>query len=67
MEQFLATDFAKEALEASANGGGAFVIGGDFNEPSHLDWTEATRSVLETWSKKSRAYAPQGSYLKKRF
>ena len=44
----MATDFAKEALKASANGGGAFIIGGDFNEPSHLDWTEATRSVSET-------------------
>lgn len=38
--------FLKEAEKDKA-AGRIILLGGDFNEPSHLDWTEATRSIRD--------------------
>ena len=43
MEQLLSHDFVKNSLEKAKNGQEVFILGGDFNEPSHFDWTEDTK------------------------
>lgn len=36
-----------EAADADVADGRIVILGGDFNEPSHLDWTEATASIRD--------------------
>lgn len=38
--------FIKEA-EKDKVAGRIVILGGDFNEPSHLDWTEATKDMRD--------------------
>lgn len=48
IDELLSDPFVKEALTKAKKGGNeALIIGGDFNEPSHLDWTEDTKYVDE--------------------
>lgn len=39
-------EFLQEA-EKDRRAGRIVILGGDFNEPSHLDWTEATRNIRD--------------------
>lgn len=60
--QYIADDFIADC-ERQAALGRLCVIGGDFNQPSHLDWTEATSNLYEhngcvvPWPISKRLYA----------
>ena len=46
-ERYLAVEDALKVARPYRDKGDLVIIGGDFNEPSHLDWTERTKNLYD--------------------